>query len=250
MILSGVKLITFDATNTLLKFKKPPWDYYTAVAQQFGYTIDNERVRIQFLDSLNKLSNEHPNFGRKSIKWEKWWRCIVQLTFQDTIPNDKITEIGNILIHDFTTSKCWCPAKGAEELLQYLHKKNVCVGVISNFDPRLHQILCNFKIKSYLKFILTSYEIDSSKPNKIIFDRALKQSMSNVSPFECLHIGDNLEKDYLGAKNAGWHAILINENITEKDINLLNLTETSHNQILFNNLEELNDTLKIKMDKH
>ncbi|CAH2035760.1 unnamed protein product, partial [Iphiclides podalirius] len=59
-------------------------------------------------------------------------------------------------------------------------------------------------------------EVGHTKPDREIFDHALKVHM-NACPAECLHIGDDLEKDFRGARAAGWHALLVT-NKEYKDI--------------------------------
>ena len=56
-------------------------------------------------------------------------------------------------------------------------------------------------------FILASAEVGSAKPDKAIFNEALRRS--GVSSHEACHIGDDLHADVWGANNAGIDAILI-----------------------------------------
>ncbi|XP_047524908.1 rhythmically expressed gene 2 protein-like [Pieris napi] len=226
---SKVKLITFDATNTLLKLCVSPWKYYANVAEKYGYQIHEDEIKKQFLYTYKMLTIRHPNFGKESILWENWWSEIVQGTFAEKIKdNEHIKCIGNKLIQDYKSPKCWCPADGAVDILE--HVKSQCdIGIVSNFDPRLHEILENLNLSSYFKFILTSYEIGYSKPDKKIFESAIEHSKLNLFTDECLHIGDDYKKDYLGAKKAGWQAILVTNNISGLgDINPLHYFKNLH----------------------
>ncbi|CAH4038994.1 rhythmically expressed gene 2 protein-like [Pieris brassicae] len=208
-----VKLITFDATNTILKFCVSPWKFYANVAEKYGYQIHEDEIKKQFLHTYKTLTKRHPNFGRESILWENWWREIVQGTFKGKIKdNEHIKCISNKLIQDYKSSKCWCPADGAVDILEHVKSQCSDIGIVSNFDPRLHEILQNLNLSSYFKFILTSYEIGYSKPNIKIFESAIEHSKLNLLTDECLHIGDDYEKDYLGAKKAGWQAMLVTNN--------------------------------------
>ena len=38
-----------------------------------------------------------------------------------------------------------------------------------------------------------------------------------VKPHEILHIGDDVAKDYVGARGVGWHALLINRGGSDND---------------------------------
>jgi putative hydrolase of the HAD superfamily len=56
--------------------------------------------------------------------------------------------------------------------------------------------------------VITSERSNSLKPHKAIFDYALQQTgaVSNTS----IMIGDNMEADILGAKNAGIDSVFVN----------------------------------------
>ncbi|KAL0851848.1 hypothetical protein ABMA28_000147 [Loxostege sticticalis] len=240
MSLKGIKLITFDATNTLLKFRVPPWQYYTVIARDHGFTGSEEMVRGRLLDSYKIMWDKYPNFGRSKISWEEWWTRVVKKTFEGHLPSSaNVDNIAAKLIDEFKTSKCWSVAPAGDRLLCVLQSRGKTVGVISNFDPRLKDILQSVKIKDYFDFILTSYQIGYSKPDERIFKHALEQCEKLVKPSEALHIGDDVNKDYQGAKAAGWHALLVADKIESEIPPAL-----GH---VFKNLEEL--CLAIEQDK-
>lgn len=54
----------------------------------------------------------------------------------------------------------------------------------------------------------TSHEARVAKPDRRIFDEAL--ILGNAQSNQALHIGENYELDYLGARDAGWHALWLN----------------------------------------
>ena len=73
--------------------------------------------------------------------------------------------------------------------------------------------------------IITSENANSSKPEAKIFMEAVKK-LPNIQPQQILHVGDDINKDYNGARDMGWHALLMyrnkaissNENIPEDHI--------------------------------
>ncbi|KAJ8738066.1 hypothetical protein PYW08_000661 [Mythimna loreyi] len=231
--LSKIKLITFDVTNTLLKFKVPAWQYYVMVAQDHGFKGTPEDVKTKFKVSFKHMWEEHPNFGKKSIKWEDWWSQVVIMTLRDYLPsNAKLDIIAHKLIEEFKTDRCWACVDGGHKLIDHFRTLGIpAVGVISNFDPRLYDILQNVGLYKNFDFIVTSYESGYSKPDERIFKSAIDKCATTVSASEALHIGDDVVKDYEGARKAGWHALLVNPAIGEKD-------KVSQNHI-FKNLDEL-----------
>lgn len=216
MNLSRLRLITFDVTNTLLKFRSEPGRQYGEIGAMYGVLCDKNALVASFRAHWHKMIQEHPNFGLQSgLGWEMWWKMVVTGTFKDAkfnVDERKLDAISSHLIEVYKTSACWQQCYGAQGLLSYLTNKNIPLGCISNLDPRLDTILTNNKLRHFFRFILSSYEVGAEKPDQKIFEEAMKQSRIDcLKPEECLHIGNTPLLDYYGAKNSGWNAILIHE---------------------------------------
>jgi putative hydrolase of the HAD superfamily len=94
------------------------------------------------------------------------------------------------------------------EVLEYLHKKYL-LHIITNGFEEVQEI----KIKAndldkYFTTITTSEEAGSKKPEKKIFEFALKKA--NAKSGESLMIGDDLEVDIDGAKKVGMDGLFCN----------------------------------------
>ncbi|XP_047543835.1 rhythmically expressed gene 2 protein [Vanessa atalanta] len=231
MRLPGIKLVTFDVTNTLLKFHKPPWEHYAAVAHKFGFKGNGISIKNKLLDNYKHMTKQHPNFGKDTISWERWWGKVIEMTFQGDISLANIDMISKKLIEDYKTAICWQISEGSEDLIKILKQSNITIGVISNFDPRLHEILFNLNLNKYFEFIITSYEVGISKPDKKIFQIAQEKCNKDIDSTQCLHIGDDITNDYIGATEAGWNALLITKSIKHIESQVLDKT--------FLNLKEL-----------
>ncbi|KAJ8975745.1 hypothetical protein NQ317_015367 [Molorchus minor] len=213
---SNLRLITFDVTNTLLKFRSAPGKQYGEIAAMYGVLCDPNTLTTNFKTHWHKMNQEHPNFGLYTgLGWENWWKTIVKCTFKDCQSNlndKKLDAIATHLIEVYKTSSCWQPSHGVSGLLSYIRSRGIPMGIISNFDPRLSTTLVNTKLRHYFQFVLTSYEIGIEKPDPKIFEEAMHMSkLKNLKPNECLHIGDTVLLDYLGTRNSNWHGILIND---------------------------------------
>lgn len=93
------------------------------------------------------------------------------------------------------------------------------MGVISNFDPRLEGILREAGLRHHFEFVLSSYEAREYKPHPEIFKAALERYSKEVTePKDCCHIGDTYKEDWIGATQAGWKAILVNESSNALDL--------------------------------
>jgi len=80
------------------------------------------------------------------------------------------------------------------------------VGVITNgFDRQQRQKLHSVGIHDRFKVIVTSDALKLSKPDPRIFHHAA--ASLRLRPEECVHVGDDLERDVQGAAAAGFRPI-------------------------------------------
>lgn len=207
------KLVTFDITGTILKFKHPPGVHYANVGAKFGINVDPHALSTSFKKQWKHLNNSKPNFGLNHHGWEQWWSEAVTGTFIDAgvTNNDPqvLTNIAKLLIDIYTTPKCWQHCDGAIPLLSKLKSNNIPIGVVSNFDARLEIILKNMKIRDYFDFVVTSYDAGYTKPDPRIFDTALTKIDMSIEPKDILHVGDTKDLDYEGACRVGWNSWLV-----------------------------------------
>jgi putative hydrolase of the HAD superfamily len=87
------------------------------------------------------------------------------------------------------------------EVLQVLRQQGYMVGVISNWDIRLLELLQGMGLMTYVQHVSISALVGWEKPHSAIFEHAL--AAVAVSPERALHVGDNLQADALGAQQAG-----------------------------------------------
>ena len=98
-----------------------------------------------------------------------------------------------------------------KEILAYLNEKKYVLHLITNgFEKTQHSKLENSGLKDFFREIITSESSNSLKPNKEIFDYALAKTMAAKT--ECVMIGDSIEVDIIGAKNAGIDQVFVNHN--------------------------------------
>lgn len=95
-------------------------------------------------------------------------------------------------------------------------RHNCCLGVMTNMDERLPQILSALGICSSFDFILSSYECGVEQPMPEMFHKALelaavpKSALGSASPV-ALHCGNSAMEDLHGALGAGFAALLVDK---------------------------------------
>lgn len=95
------------------------------------------------------------------------------------------------------------------ELLTYLEDKGYALHLITNgFESVQHAKLKNSGIDRFFGKVITSEGSNSLKPNKEIFEYAFQLTGANIAT--SIMIGDHLEADIMGAKNAGIDQVFVN----------------------------------------
>ncbi len=84
-----------------------------------------------------------------------------------------------------------------------------CLAVLSDGAQEQQETkLKNTGIYHYLRFVVTAESTGLSKPDPMMFLSACK--LANVEPCDACYIGDNLQKDAIGASQAGLRGIWLN----------------------------------------
>lgn len=209
-----------------------------------------------FIMAYKSQMQKEPNYGSHSNNMagdnkkssRDWWKQVVYQSFQNTFTGDDIHFLldgtskdrthdekkVSVNINDdkgglfdelfslFETQNVWEVKPGASELLQTLSKKHMTIGVLSNFDERLHKLLDNLELSKYFDFILTSQEIGYAKPDPKTFEYIMKRQKSDGT--NMVHVGNSLKADVVGAINSGWSVIYIPSNsdtVIEKEESIL-----------------------------
>jgi putative hydrolase of the HAD superfamily len=92
------------------------------------------------------------------------------------------------------------------EVLQELQRREVPMGVLSNWDYQLPQVLRGLGLDTFFQFIVPSTEAGAEKPVSAFFSYGLKrvqEARPRLEPRHCFYIGDHYEKDVLPARTAG-----------------------------------------------
>src|SRR5690606_30766477 len=96
---------------------------------------------------------------------------------------------------------------GALKLPDEARARGPAVGEISNCSARLPALLAALGVDDRVDFLLGSALEDLEKPDPVNFRRA--PGRAGVAPPDAVHAGDDLEKDFLGARRAGLRAVLV-----------------------------------------
>lgn len=210
------KVILLDAVGTLFGVRGSVGEVYSAIADQFGVKVPAETLNKAFYQAFAASSPPiFPGNDPEEIPQceFEWWRVIALRTFQQAGVLDEFadfTDFFDYLYHHFATEQPWFIYPDVIPALSAWRRIGIQLGVLSNFDSRLHLVLKALKLEEYFTSVTVSTITGIAKPNPEIFAKALEKHFCDAE--DAWHIGDSFKEDYQGAKAAGLRAILVERN--------------------------------------
>lgn len=204
------KVIFFDAVGTLFGVKGSVGEAYAAIALNYGVEVAPQELELAFRQSFTTA--EPLAFGESALetitqKEFNWWKKIAIATFKEARVLDDFTDFNDFfqeLYVYFATEKPWFIYPEVIDILEHWQQKQIPLGIISNFDTRIYQLLKLLKLEKYFSSITISSEVGAAKPEPKIFRSALAKH--SCQPEQAWYIGDSFIEDYQGAKQIGMKA--------------------------------------------
>lgn len=213
------KHIFFDLDQTLWDFETNSREALLELAHKYKlsekgidsidefiahYILINKRMWDEYGKGLiDKNTLRYGRFHEALSKYD-----ILDRTFSEKIANDYIS-ISPLKTGMFPHSI---------EVLKYLNKKYKLHIITNGFEEVQYIKIKNCCIEHYFEEIITSERAGFKKPDIRIFQYSM--DAANAIAATSLMIGDNLEADIIGARDAGLHQVYFNPagNKHEEDI--------------------------------
>ena len=205
-MLKNIKAIIFDADDTLINHKE----------------CEKQALQYLFNKIGKKYKNQYQNIFRP-LDWKLWDDVANK---KSIIPVEKIPEYRfeiffqqiNLEYNNYEKAnelfkegfaKTSALTQNAYEIVKYLYYKGYKIYIITNGIVELQKPrIMNSAIVSYISDIIISEQVGVAKPNCKIFNILLEKE--NLTSDEVIMIGDSLEKDIKGAKNANIKSVWYN----------------------------------------
>jgi len=227
---SAPEVIFFDAAGTLIEVRGSVGEIYSRVASEFGFDAEPQILQQNFAHSFRQqppLAFPAGTPDTALIELEKgWWRDLVKAVFAGLGPFPRLYEFFDEIFERFRSRELWRVYDDVEPALSGLKRQGLKLGVISNFDSRLYDVLRECALDHFFDSVHVSTRVGAAKPDPAIFQAAL--NYHSVEPRRAWHVGDNLREDVEGAMAIGAGAMLLDrdnrfaENATAIRITSLN----------------------------
>ena len=209
------KMILFDYGHTLLY--EPGWDSVKGNAELLKYAIKNP----------NNCTLEDVREGAELI-FGKHIECIREIGY------DVCGQVGDKVLYEYLGIEFsltplemeivfWNGASSgaimpdADKMLDYINEKGIRSAVISNLlwsGDALTERLNRLLPRNRFEYVMTSSDYLFRKPNRILFDIALKKA--NLCAEDVWYCGDNPQADIEGAAQVGIYPVWY-DNDTDKN---------------------------------
>ena len=195
------RAVFFDLDHTLWDYEKNSMETLTELYYEFGLS-KRPKIGLQaFVDTFNKVNSKlwaHYNKGhidRDAIKDQRFKRIFHSFDIRHDIMALEMSE-------EYIAR---CPTKThlfphAEKMLSYLQPRYDLYILTNGFNDIQDVKLKRARLKGFFKEVITSESSGYRKPSTQIFNHSL--NVANVSAHEAIMIGDNLNADIIGARNA------------------------------------------------
>ncbi len=203
--------IFFDLDSTL-------WDFETNSHETLTQLIDKYKLCEKGVDSIEGfiarylVINERmwEEYGKglidkKALRYERFHETLLQYEINDRSLTENFGD-DYITISPYKTNMF----PHCIEVLGYLKEKYVLHIITNGFEEVQFVKIKNCRIDHYFDQIITSERSGFKKPDIRIFKFSLNAATADAS--KSLMIGDSLDADIIGARNAGIDQVYFNPN--------------------------------------
>jgi putative hydrolase of the HAD superfamily len=211
--MSRIQVVFFDAAGTLFHVKGSVEDIYLQHAEKYGVKRTPEllaSVRTAFARAFEDAPA--PIFAATEPAEIKqcerlWWFDVVHNVWYRVGMFEGFDEYFDEVFQAFDGPDRWTLYPETVGVLTRLREEGLELGIVSNFDSRLFNVLRGLGIADLFATVTISSLAKAAKPAPRIFEIALEKHA--MEPDEALHVGDSLREDVEGARKAGLTSVWI-----------------------------------------
>jgi putative hydrolase of the HAD superfamily len=236
----NLQAVLFDFYNTLIEIRTDEgrdevWERLARFLRYRGLEADPTRLRRAYFSRVENFKNDRPEEHAEIDVVDIFRQMLNEMGHRPDSASfpEEVTQLFRTL-----SIVRFAPFPETFGCLEALHKK-FKLGMVSDaqrpfFDPEvamthLHKFIDRMAI-------VVSSDHGFRKPDPRLFEKALE--ILGASADRSVYIGDNVERDICGAKNAGMGAVLIRRNGNEEDLYCMHQPD-----MIFRDLQEATEWL-------
>ena len=206
-------VIFFDAVGTVFGVQEGVGMQYAQCADRVGVIVSAAALESAFYAAFKAAGpSVFPLASGDMIpKLEsEWWRSVVFDTFNSVGVVNQFESFDRFfedVFQYFATAEPWIVYPETIAVLGSLQSLGIPIGIVSNFDSRLHSVLRSLSLTQYFQSVTISTEVGSAKPSGKIFTTALSKHACEAS--QAWHVGDSFKDDFEAAIAMGLRGIWV-----------------------------------------
>lgn len=200
------RAIFFDLDETLIRHSTPVMDQLQIVCRRHLADISGERWKNFQQHLMTNVGLLWNHLASHSGRCEAEFAAIFRSGLEGVGGDVALAET---MIEDFIASvvDSTGPADGAFDVLDRLDDMGIATGIITNgFSFLQKRKVAAHGLAERVGVVMTSEDAGVHKPDARIFQLAM--APLGVEAADCWHVGDNYDKDIMGACNAGLKGVL------------------------------------------
>jgi HAD superfamily hydrolase (TIGR01549 family) len=212
-----IRAVIFDLGNTLVYFDGqisqvlPQADSELSRAlKDCGFEIDAQVFEREFRQQMTAYHRQREYDLIEHSTAAVLERILAKYGYIN-VPEDSLRSLLARLYA--VTQEYWIPENDLLPTIKILHQRGYLMGVISNAgdDADVQTLVNKANIRRYLDFVVSSAAFGIRKPDQRIFQFALDSW--GLLPGQVAMVGDTLEADILGARQAGIFGVWITRRV-------------------------------------
>ncbi len=211
-----ISIVFFDAGETLVHPHPSFAELFAVTCSDSGHPVsarDVDEVQRRLAPHLvdvaeDELAEEGARYGGSSsssresrIFWTALYRRLLrELGIDDAGLADRLFEV-------FSSASSYALFDDVAPVLRELEAMGLRLGVISNFEGWLQEMLMELEIGHLFDVSVISGLVGVEKPDPRIYEIALAEA--GVEPHAAVHVGDSPQLDVEPAAAVGMHGVLL-----------------------------------------
>lgn len=223
-----LRAVFFDAGETLVHPAPSFPELFAAIVTREGHPRDTGQI----VDGLAMVSDEFARAAGENELWttspdrsRRFWMRVYD-RFLEALDIPGTNGLPDTLYREFTTLQNYTAFDDVRPTLERLQAQGYLLGVISNFEPWLEDLLVHLSLEDLLPLRVISGIEGVEKPDPAIFLLALERS--GLSADAVAYVGDIPAFDVVPAAELGMFPVLVDRRGRHPDHEGARVTDLTH----------------------
>ncbi len=206
----GTEMIFFDAGETLVHPRPSFPQLFTQVCADHGIEVDLSLLPTatrRLMAGVEERQRKGYTFTDDPEESRHFWIRFYGRLVEEVGGKEADGELPAALYRTFSDPANYVAYHDVQETIYRLKEDGYRLGIISNFEAWLLDLLDALNMSSHFEVVVISGCEGYEKPHPEIYALALRRA--GIPPQRALHVGDSPLSDYRGPCEAGMRAVLL-----------------------------------------